>query len=232
MEQQFSKRNILVCLITNAVLAFLLIRAEHWNFEDGYFHEVIYGAVIATLLFVIPLLYPRFTFLQDLYRKAENLGTAAGRYIKENYRQILINLAVYTGAALIGLAAALIINRNEIVTLGIISGCLAIASVWVFRSSLGEHPEKLFAALALISGMFFIQAAPTQVGICWDDNFHYDGTIALLTVNGACYQSDAEIIDNVADVAFDKEGYTQAERQTCWKACKMRNKGDKIHEKR
>ncbi|MBE6127862.1 MAG: DUF2142 domain-containing protein [Erysipelotrichaceae bacterium] len=214
MEQQSYKRNVLVCLITNVILAFLLIRAEHWNFSDGYFHEVVYGAVIATLIFVIPLLYPRFTFLQNLYQKAENLGTAAGRYLKENYRQILINMAVYTGAALIGLTAALIINKNEIITLGIISGCLAAASVWVCRSSLADHPEKLFAALALISGMFFIQAAPTQVGICWDDNFHYDGTIALLTVNGACYQSDAKIIDNVGDVALDKEGYTQAERQT------------------
>ena len=75
MEQQSYKRNVLVCLITNVILAFLLIRAEHWNFSDGYFHEVVYGAVIATLIFVIPLLYPRFTFLQNLYQKAENLGS-------------------------------------------------------------------------------------------------------------------------------------------------------------
>lgn len=206
------KKNFLICLITNIVLAALLIKAEHWNFNDGYFHEVIYGAAAATLVFVIPILFPRSRFLQNLYQKAEQWVLAAGTYLKNNYRQILINAAVYIGAALIGLAAGLIININEIVTLGLISGCMAIASAWVFRSSLKEQPEKLFAALALISGMFFIHTAPTEVGICWDDNFHYDGTIALLTVNGACYQSDAEIIDNVAAVALDKKGYTQEER--------------------
>ncbi|MBQ3461141.1 MAG: DUF2142 domain-containing protein [Solobacterium sp.] len=206
------KRNVLICLITNVVLSILLIRAEHWNFNDGYFHEVVYGAAIATLVFAIPLLYPRFTFLQKLYEGAENGLRSFGRYLKENRKPLLIDLAVYAGAALLGLAAALIINQNEMITIGLISGCLVLASVWVFRSSLNEHPEKLFAAVALISGMFFIHTAPTEVGICWDDNFHYDGTIALLTVNGACYQSDAEIIDNVASVALDKEGYTEQER--------------------
>lgn len=218
MEAFDKRKSVLICLITNVILAFLLIRAEYWNINDGYFHEIVYGAVIATLIAVIPLLYPRLSFLQKIYQTAFVQGIKARDYIKNHYHEILRNVVVYTAAGAVGLGFSFLFASakgsawNAISGLAFVSAALAAASVWVFRHSLADYPEKLFAALALISGMFFIQTAPTEVGICWDDNFHYDGTIALLTVNGACYQSDAQIIDNVADVALDKEGYTQAER--------------------
>ena len=216
MSQNETKRNVLVCLIVNIVLAALLIRAENWNFNDGYTHEVIYGAAIAVLVVALPLWYPHAGFLQKIYGALKDKAVKAVMFLNENYRTILIDCAVYIVSALAGYLISKAICKttwNEIIGLGFISGGLILASLWVFRASLKDKPEKLFAALALIAGCFFIRAAPTEVGICWDDNFHYDGTIALLTVNGTCYASDAEIIDHVALTAFDKEGYSKQDRE-------------------
>ena len=212
------RRDILFCLILNSVLGLLFVRAEFWNFNDGLLHEIIYLAAIFAVCILVPFLVYRNTEVQKLYLYLYNQAVKCIQYLKSNIKTILITagkavctVGVFT--VLMYAASKLFqFENNYILSLAACTAGLILYIAWHYRKTSAEKAERVFFLLAVTAGMFFIMTAPAEVGICWDDNFHYDGTIAMVTVNGAYYASDAEIIDHVADVALDKKFYDRESR--------------------
>ena len=209
------KRTVLFSLLINGIIALLFIRAEVWNFHDGLIHEIIYGGAVFILCAVIPLLVYCTKWMRNIYEAVLYWILS----LKNHWRKI----AVWTGAVLLYIPAGILcslvlsgvfhLEHNRMLVLICVSLILCIISVCLLWKQAKQYPEKIFLSLCLTAGSFFILAAPAEVGICWDDNFHYDGTIAAVTGNGAYYASDAEIIDHVADVALEKKFYDEKSRE-------------------
>lgn len=212
-----NKRSYIISLITGIVLTILLCLGEYWNFNDGMIQELVFIAASVFLVLIVPFVISRnqkaSTAVSQFYLNAKKRFSLSA----EDKKRIIHTFLIYTGAILASIVLSLVCSRivavdyNYILQATVLTIVLILVSVFVYKEDIVKKPEKVFAITAFIAGVFFISVTPTEVGICWDDNYHYDGTIAMLTVNGAYYESDAVIIDNVAEVALEKKGY---DRQT------------------
>ena len=58
-------------------------------------------------------------------------------------------------------------------------GCVGL--FYLFRKSIADKPERLFAVLALSAGLLLCIFAPLNTGIAWDDEAHYTRSVAYLS---------------------------------------------------
>lgn len=211
------KRSYILSLIAGTVLAGLLCLGEYWNFNDGMIQELVFIAASVFLVLIIPIIIGGNQKLSETVNRLYENVKGRFSFLAADKDHILQNGLIIAGAAAASFVFSFVfskaaaIENNCILQATVLTVVLIMASVFVCRDEIVKKPEKIFAVIAFIAGLFFITVTPTEVGVCWDDNYHYDGTIAMFTVNGTYYESDAVIIDNVAEVALEKKGY---DRQT------------------
>ncbi len=61
----------------------------------------------------------------------------------------------------------------------IMMGCVGL--FYLFRKSIADKPERLFAILALSTGLLLCIFAPLMTGVAWDDQTHYIRSVAYLS---------------------------------------------------
>lgn len=218
MKEMTYKRNLISLILVNSVLAFIFVRSQYWNFNDGILREMALLIALAILLLFVPLIVICSS------KAANRLNTVCEHIINavqdliQNYKKVLyaVGLLFAAVALSIGLSYAISavfsIANNMILLSMILSICLIAVMIWLLRSHIQEKPEQLFLAAVLIAGSFMIAVRPCEVGYSWDDHIHFVRTMSLATLDGPYYLSDYMIYENAWEPASKASQEERAER--------------------
>ena len=213
------KKNTLFVLGINAVIAALFLSGQYYSAAIGFKRAALIIFAVLFLIGFLPVLTWFCKGMNNTAGKVRNTLKEILNYVKNHPKQILFGIGLY----LIALAAAAGItyfvsgsrDRNFITPL--FHMCLALCSlpvtIYLLRKKIVPKPELLFAALMLTSGLFFINASPTELGITWDDEAHYERTMSISYLpSGVIYEADEQLFAKQAETALDKFGYSEQDR--------------------
>lgn len=213
------KKNTRFVLILNAVIACLFLSGQYFTATIGIKKIVFMAAIVLTLIAVLPALAYFIKPLNEAAGKTRKYLNSCIAYVKNNPVRVLKGVLLYAAAAAVGFVICLVYsrmqNRNFITPLFHMASALASipVTVYLLRKHIGKKPELLFFALIMTSGIFFISASPTELGVTWDDEAHYERTLSMANLpSGVLYYADQELFMRQAETALEHFGYSESDR--------------------
>ena len=213
------KKNIRFVLILNAVIAALFLSGQYYGDQIGIKKIILMGGVVCILMVIIPLLTSVSKTLNETAGKVRLCIKDTCTWIRNNPKKMLTGAGMYVCAGILSLLVTFIVSkiqaRNFIAPL--FHMCFALlsilVSVYLCRKQAAKRPELLFFVIILISGTFFINASPTELGVTWDDEAHYERSLSMANLpSGVLYYADQELFMKQAETALEHFGYSEADR--------------------
>lgn len=160
------------------LIVVLCVITGNTGFPIGKMHLVFYAGVFPFLLVLVPLLSEKWNwFGNKLIRHWEDIrGFFQEIFSNRRKLGVILVCLVLIGIVAYGVTNVYAQRMGTYFNLPFFWMCAGIGwcCLWtvVFFSSVHEHPERLFAAIALTAGLCFILASPGNIYICWDDDSH------------------------------------------------------------
>lgn len=218
MKGSLQRRNLILLLAVDAVLALIFSRGEYWNFSDGIVKEVLFLAFDAFLLLFLPLFFVLNGKAGEWLNQVVDSLREALRKLWNNRLQTFKNAGVCALSVPVsfvfsyGVSSALHIENNMILQWSVFAVVLLSAVIFLMRKQIAEKPEWFFFIVTVILGMYMIEVRPTEVGYSWDDQEHFERTVSLATLNGPYYEADESVYLNAWEPASKATQEERAER--------------------
>lgn len=213
------KKNTGFVLILNTVIAALFLSGQYYTDSIGIKKILFMAAILFGLIVILPGLSYVWPFMNETAGRVRNALGKTVMYVKENPKNVLFGILLYACAAAVCAALTYIASKAKgwyFVT-PMFHMTFALTSipitVWLLRKQLGKRPEALCFALMVTSGVFFMNAAPAELGITWDDEAHYERTLSMASLpSGVLFYADDELFLKQVDTATAHFGYSKADR--------------------
>ncbi len=123
-------------------------------------------------------------------RRAQRDCGEAGRAVLYSTLVFVVVLVLVRGVGFL-LGLSLTMARCSLVALV----GFAVAIVVLQRNAIGEEPEKVFVPIAIVLAIVVSALMPVATGVSWDDQIHYDRTLAVSYLISPEYtEADAKML--------------------------------------
>lgn len=211
-------KGLILVEIVNTIFMVLLTNSIYWkDFSIKRFWAVI---ILWVFMLLTPLILNRKN--PDIYNILSDNILKFQESVKKNKKAYLLTVFSIIGSFLIPwifVSFFALINGssfNVILYSVFVFLLLSIIAIILFLKANNSKPEHLFLALLLIGGTSFIVMSPTQLGIGWDDQIHYEHAESVADlVDGYGLKVDEQITGNFTNaigVYGRMIGYSEAER--------------------
>lgn len=166
---------------------------------------IFYGLSYAGLFLLIKFLPIKFFSQVAFFFKRVNWKVFFIRFV----------VIICVGLGILALGLALLKGNQQAIPYSffvLLVFCCIVFAFWN-KENAGQHPERLFLAIALPCGIFIALAIPPQTGNSWDDQIHYERSVALSYVVDPAHSLAELTLDNPLipneDSGIDRPGVSQ-----------------------
>jgi len=191
----------------------LFLNSFYWPYEGVSIRKILVALIVVLCLIVIPIASIRVQWLYMIIDSMITQMKYCGQQLRKDKKRILQFVFEVCLMLVISIVFAYCISRfllhtafnirlfYVITTLGIL--CLYLIQSW---KDIAKKVEQIFVVFVLCLGIFCIGVTPDKTGVSWDDQIHYQRTLAISNFfNGIMYDADEK---NIGEYVFQNRlGY-------------------------